>query len=87
MEASPEIELDTSSLREGLAAMRLSDDLKQKIMSPWSRALIVKVYGRMVGFNFLQQKISTLWKPKGKLDSVDLSKDFFPSQIFDNGRL
>lgn len=87
MEASPEIELDTSSLREGLAAMRLSDDLKQKIMSPWSRALIVKVYGRMVGFNFLQQKISTLRKPKGKLDSVDLSKDFFPSQIFGNGRL
>ena len=30
-----------------------------------------------MGFNFLQQKVSALWKPKGRLDCMDLSKDFF----------
>ena len=29
------------------------------------------------GLNFLQQKIAALWKPKGRLDCVDMSKDFF----------
>ena len=77
MVVSPEIELDTSSLRKGLAAVRLNNELKQKIKAPWARVLIVKLYGRTVGFNFLQQKVSALWKPKGRLDCMDLSKDFF----------
>ena len=77
MEVSPEIELDTSGLRKGLAAVRLTNELKQKIRAPWARALIVKLYGRTMGLNFLQQKIYVLWKPKGRIDCVDLSKDFF----------
>nr|POE59909.1 hypothetical protein CFP56_39478 [Quercus suber] len=77
MEVAPETELDTSGLRKGLAAVKITDELKQKIRAPWARALIVKLYGRTVGFNFLQQKISALWKPKGRLDIVDLSKDFY----------
>ncbi|KAL0002748.1 hypothetical protein SO802_016529 [Lithocarpus litseifolius] len=76
MEMSPEVELDTSGLRKGLAAVRISDELKQKIRAPWARALIVNVYGGTVGFNFLQLKLSALWKLKGRLDCVDLSKDF-----------
>ncbi|KAK9989586.1 hypothetical protein SO802_029825 [Lithocarpus litseifolius] len=42
MEAPPESEPDTSSLRKRLAAMRLSDDLKQKIKALWSRARIMR---------------------------------------------
>lgn len=77
MEVAPETELDTLGLRKGLAAVRITDELKQKIRALWAKALIVKLYGRTVGFNFLQQKISALWKPKGRLDIVDLSKDFY----------
>ena len=77
METSSEIEPKSSSLRKGLIAVRLSDELEQKIRALWSRALIVKVYGRTMGLNFLQQKIAALWKPKGRLDCVDLSRDFF----------
>ena len=77
METSSEIEPESSSLRKGLIAVRLSDELEQKIKALWSRALIVKVYGRTMGLNFLQQKIVALWKPKGRLDCVDLSRDFF----------
>ena len=57
MEETPEVERDISSLKEGLAAVRISNDLKQKIRAQWTKALIVKVYGRSVGFSFLQDKI------------------------------
>ncbi|XP_023901062.1 uncharacterized protein LOC112012924 [Quercus suber] len=75
--AFPEVKRDTSGLRKGLTAIRIFDELKQKIRAPWARALIVKVYGRTVGFNFLQQKLFALWKLKGRLDYVDLNKDFY----------
>ena len=41
------------------------------------RALIVKVYRRTVGFSFLQEKITTLWNPRGRIDCVGLGKEFF----------
>ena len=49
----------------------------QRIRVPWSKALIVKVYGRMVGYNFLHAKILSLWNPVGRIDCIDLGKDFF----------
>ena len=39
--------------------------------------LIVKVYGRDVGFSFLQAKLLSLWKPTGRLDCVELGYGFF----------
>ena len=45
--------VEVEALREGLVAMRFSKDFKHQIRSPWTEALIVKVYGRSVGFSFL----------------------------------
>ena len=39
--------------------------------------MIIKLYGRAVGFNFLQSKLNLLWKPSGRIDFVDLGKDFY----------
>lgn len=64
-------------LREGLVATKISQDLKQRIRVPWSKALIVKVYGRTVGYNFLHAKILALWNLVGWIDCIDLGKDFF----------
>lgn len=47
------------------------------IKKPWSKALIVKVFGRTVGFNYLTFNINALWKPVAKMDCVNLEKDFF----------
>ena len=77
MEETPEVERDISSLKEGLAAVRISNDLKQKIRAQWTKALIVKVYGRSVGFSFLQDKIMSHWNSKGSIDCVGLGKEFF----------
>ncbi|XP_075651225.1 uncharacterized protein LOC142621755 [Castanea sativa] len=65
------------TLAEGLAAVKLSKVKKSKIRAQWSNSIIVKVFGRTVGFHFLHSKISSLWNPGGRLDVVDLGKDFF----------
>ena len=67
-----------------MADVKLSKDTKAMIRAPWSKALIVKVYGRMVGFNYLTFKINTLWKPSAKMDCVDLGKDFFLIKFMDD---
>ena len=37
----------------------------------------MKVFGRTVGFNFLHAKLMGIWKPTGRIDMVDLGRDFF----------
>ncbi|XP_075655113.1 uncharacterized protein At4g02000-like [Castanea sativa] len=77
MEAEPEKDQVISVLREGFAVVTLSPKVKQCIQAPWLISLIVKVYGRNVGFSFLQSKIMALWRPSGKVDCVDLGKELF----------
>nr|POF21185.1 uncharacterized protein CFP56_06985 [Quercus suber] len=64
-------------LENGMVAVNLTPDTRRSIRARWSHALIVKVYGRTVGFHFLRSKIMGLWKPAGRLDCVDLGRDFF----------
>nr|POE60755.1 hypothetical protein CFP56_44114 [Quercus suber]POF16126.1 hypothetical protein CFP56_15617 [Quercus suber] len=61
----------------GLVAVKFSKEFKQHIRDPWARALIVKVYGKSVGFHFLQSKLISLWKPAGRMDCVNLGNRFF----------
>ena len=68
---------EVEELREGLAAVKLTRETKLRIRKPWSNALIIKLYGRTVGFNFLQSKLNLLWKPSGRIDCVDLGKEFY----------
>lgn len=60
MEDDAESGEEVEALREGLVAMRFSKDFKHQIRSPWTEALIVKVYGRSVGFSFLQNKLLSM---------------------------
>nr|POE56108.1 hypothetical protein CFP56_74628 [Quercus suber] len=50
----------------------LSRGTKSRIRAPWSKTLIVKVFGRSVGFNYLTFKINAMWNPKGKMECVAL---------------
>ena len=82
-EFSETLDLDADSdeeveeLREGLTAIKLTRETKLRIRKPWSNALIIKLYGRTIGFNFLQSKLNLLWKPAGSLVCVDLGKEFY----------
>ena len=72
-----ESNMDLEPLIEGMVEVKLSKETFPRIRAPWSKALIVKFYGRTVGFNYLTFKINALWKPMAKLDCVNLGKDFF----------
>ena len=60
-----------------MVEVTLSKETKERIRAPWSKALIVKVYGRTVGYNYLTFKINALWNPTARMTCVDLGKDFF----------
>ena len=77
LEDDVESDGEVEHLRKGLSAVRFTKEFKQHIRSPWYKALIVKVYGKTVGFHFLQAKIHSLWRPVGRLDCVGLGNDFF----------
>ena len=74
-----EIESDDefTELPSGEVAMKLSGERKGKMRAPCANALIVKVFGKTVGFHFLHSKLLGMWKPIGKLDGVGLGNDFF----------
>ena len=68
---------EIEDLLEGMVEVTLSKETKERIRAPWSKALIVKVYGRTVGYNYLTFKINALWNPTARMTCVDLGKDFF----------
>lgn len=47
-------------LREGLVAVKFSKDFKQRIRTPWTKALIVKVYGSALGLSFLHNRLLSM---------------------------
>ncbi|XP_023900795.1 uncharacterized protein LOC112012649 [Quercus suber] len=77
VKVAQEEEKVVKELRQGLVAIKIPKSTKSRIRGQWSNALIVKVYGRIVGFNYLHRKILALWKPTGRIDCIDLGKDFF----------
>nr|POF20341.1 hypothetical protein CFP56_66449 [Quercus suber] len=68
---------NVGSLRASFAAVNLSKFTKQRIRAPWSKAFTVKVFGQPGSLNYIQMKLIALWKPTGRLDLVDLEKDFY----------
>ena len=77
MDAESELDEETEDIREGFAAIRLSKETKQRIRAPWAKAIIVRVIKKTVGYNYLHAKFLGLWKPAGRIDMVDLGRDFF----------
>lgn len=51
MEANLDSDEKIEEIREGFASVCLSKETKQHIQAPWTNALIVKVFGKNVGYN------------------------------------
>ncbi|XP_023873798.1 uncharacterized protein LOC136071564 [Quercus suber] len=79
MEAKSDEEVE--ELRDGLAAIKLTRETKLRIRKLWSKALIIKLYGRSIGLSFLQSKLISLWKPSGTLVCVDLGENFYSARF------
>ncbi|XP_031127559.1 uncharacterized protein LOC116029652 [Ipomoea triloba] len=57
--------------------VRLSVREKEQIREPWRQTLIIKVMGRRVGYAYLLRRLTTMWKPKGRLELIALENDYF----------
>ncbi|XP_065634508.1 uncharacterized protein LOC136069677 [Quercus suber] len=77
MEDEADSDCEESSLCEGMVAISLSKEEKVRIREPWGNAIIVKMFGRKVGFLFLSTKLQSMWRPSGRMDIIDLGNDFF----------
>ena len=77
MEAESDLNEEIEEVREDLASVSLLKETKQHIKASWAKALIVKVFGKTVGYNFPHLKLMGLWKPVWRVDTVDLGRDFF----------
>ena len=82
MEYDLESDDDVSELSEGIAAIKLSREDKIRIREPSAKAFIVKVYGKYVGYHYIQAKLQSMWKPVGRLDCINLDKEFFLTRFY-----
>ena len=74
-----DIELDTKdeNTHEGSARVCFLKKEKTCVRAPWKHALIIKPFGRKVGFLFLDFKIHNMWNLVGRMDCIDLGLDYF----------
>lgn len=68
---------DDEPLAEGEVVIKFSSELKRRIRAPWSASLIVKVFGRFVGYMFLVNKLKAIWRTNNGFSCVDLGLGFF----------
>nr|POE50028.1 hypothetical protein CFP56_38470 [Quercus suber]POF11351.1 hypothetical protein CFP56_48181 [Quercus suber] len=81
MQEDVESNIEEENVDEGDVVLTLTKDDKIRIRSQWSKALIIKTFGRTFGYQFLSQKVKELWGRTGRLDLVDLGHDYFLAHI------
>jgi hypothetical protein len=75
---SAEVESDMEDdSDEQIPVILLSKEEKIRIQAPRKSALIIKAFGKSIGFKFMDFKIRSLWKPRGDMQCIDLGLDFF----------
>ncbi|GKV23277.1 hypothetical protein SLEP1_g33025 [Rubroshorea leprosula] len=56
----------------------ISKEEKKRIRTPWINSIIIKAFGtESAGYNFIYPRIKAQWKPRGRMDCIDLGYDFF----------
>lgn len=60
-----------------LPFIKLTKADKQRMSAPWLQSIIVKAFGKNVGYKFLFPRVNAQWKPIGKMECVDLGDDYF----------
>ncbi|EEF45780.1 conserved hypothetical protein [Ricinus communis] len=50
----------------------LSDEFRNRIKQPWENSVVVKLWGRPLGYKMLCNRIMTIWKLRGHYKVIDL---------------
>ena len=77
MQEGEESDLEEKPSHEGWVSVSFSKEDKARMRASWSSTIIVKTYGRNIGFSFLSSRICSLWNPSSELDCIDLGHDYF----------
>ena len=67
--------------------IQLSKDDKRRIQAPWQSALIIKAFGKSVGFKYMDFKIHSLWATQRWHAMYWLGFGFFSCPFQTHGRL
>ncbi|XP_031124226.1 uncharacterized protein LOC116026940 [Ipomoea triloba] len=57
--------------------IRVTREEKVRLRSKWKQTLIVKVMGRNVGYGYLLRRLTSLWKPKARMELVTVDNGYF----------
>lgn len=68
---------EDDELCEGMVSLKHSKDEKTRIRAPWEKSIIVKIFGRSLGYSFLAERLRSMWKLVGRMDCVNVGQDFF----------
>lgn len=55
----------------------LTREDKLKLQTPWKHTLIIKIWGRQVGYAYLLCRITSIWKPKAKMELIAMENDYY----------
>ncbi|KAB5560806.1 hypothetical protein DKX38_005763 [Salix brachista] len=58
-------------------SIQFSDKIKECLYRPWKSAIIIKLMGRPLTFNFLRDRLLRRWQLKGPMTLIDLENNFF----------
>nr|POE93730.1 uncharacterized protein CFP56_30503 [Quercus suber] len=77
MQEDIESDNEEEHAQNGSIRVCFSRDDKTHMRATSYQALIIKPFGRKLGYSFLVSKIRSMWNPRGGMDCIDLGFDFF----------
>lgn len=72
---------DAEKDQDCLSIQLTKGDEKKRIRYPWKQMLIIKVWGRTMGYNYLLRRLKTMWRPKEAFDLIAINNEYFLVQF------
>ncbi|KAK3039553.1 hypothetical protein RJ639_027697 [Escallonia herrerae] len=63
--------------KDAIPSIYLTQEIKARIRKSWKKALIIKAIGAKFSVNRISPRLTGIWRPKGKMDIIDLSNGFY----------
>ena len=63
--------------KDGFPTISLSSTIKESFNEPWLKSVVIKLFGRNIGYKTLCDRIKALWHPVGRYTVIDLENNYF----------
>ncbi|PHU24593.1 hypothetical protein BC332_09700 [Capsicum chinense] len=72
---------DIEVLDNGMKIISLSKEETDRLCSPWKHSLIIKLLGKKVTYQYLRDKLISLWQLDESFPLIDLGLDFYTVKL------